>query len=171
MNPIQVLYQAKLAKEGRKLTWAGLAALAIWVGIGLVICFDSNSLLSNRGALVVIGIAVVGTALLTARVFRLRRNPGDYRISIDDYGLYVHSDDPASVPSFSVIAPDLYRLVRKTVKYYDGGDEHEYYIETKSGKRHQVEKLFTDYDLEAMKMFRKITDRFPWVEIHEEVQR
>ena len=170
MNSQKVLYQAKLAKEGRKLTWAGLAVLAFWVGIA-ILCFAFDSFPSSMGVLVIIGIAVVGTALQTARVFRLRRNPGDYRISIDDYGIYVHSDDPASAPSFSVIAPDLYRLVRKTIKYYDAGDEHEYYIETKSGKRHQVEKLFTDYDLEAMTMFKKIAGRFPWVEIHEEVQR
>ena len=171
MNSQQVLYQVKLAKEGRKLTWAGLAVLVFWVGTGLVLCFAFDSFPSNIGALVIFGIGAVGTTLLTARVFRLRANPGNYRISIDDYGLYVHSDDPASAPSFSVIAPDLYRLVRKTIKYYDAGDEHEYYIETKSGKRYQVEKLFTDYDLDAMKMFKKITDRFPWVEIDEEVQR
>jgi len=170
MNSQQVIYQAKLAKEGRKLTWAGLAVLVMWVGIGLV-WFAFDSFPSNIGALVFLGIAVAGTALQIARVFRLRRNPGDYRISIDDYGLYVHSDDPASAPSFSVVAPDLYRLVRKTIKYYDAGDEHEYYIDTKSGKRHQVEKLFTDYDLEAMTMFKNIAGRFPWVEIHEEVQR
>jgi hypothetical protein len=171
MNSQQVLYQAKLAKEGRKLTWAGLAALVFWVGIGLVLCFAFDSFPSNTGALVVIGIGAVGIALLTARVFRLRRNPGDYRISMDDYGLYVHSDDPSSAPPFSVIAPELCRLVRKTIKRYESCDDYEYYVETKSGTRHRIEQLFADYDLDVMKMFARITDRFPWVEVHEEVQQ
>ena len=171
MNSQQILYQANLAKHGRTLTWAGLAVFVFWVGIGLVLCFGYDSFPSNLGALVIFGMGAAGMAWVIARGFRLRSNPGDYRISIDDYGLYVHSDDPASAPSFSVIAPDLYRLVRKTIKHYDAGDEHEYYIETKSGKRHQIEKLFTDYDLEAMTMFKKVADRFPWVEIEEEEQR
>ena len=110
-------------------------------------------------------------ALQTFRVMKLRKNPGVYRVSIDDYGLYVHSDDPACAPSFSVIAPDLYRLIKKTIKYYDAGDEYEYYVETKSGKRHRIEKLFTDYDLDVMRMFERIMDRFPWAQVQEEVQR
>ena len=104
-------------------------------------------------------------------VAKLIKNPGVYRISIDDYGLYVHSDDPASAPSFSVIAPDLYRLVRKTIKRYESCDDYEYCVETKSGTRHRIEQLFADYDLDVMKIFERITDRFPWVEIHEEVQQ
>jgi hypothetical protein len=171
MNPQQVLYQAKLAKEGKTLTWGGLTVLLLWIGTGLVLCFAFDSFPSNIGELVILGIGAVGIALLTARVFRLRSNPGEYRISMDDRGLYVHSDDPSSAPSFSVIAPDLCRLVRKTIKCYESSDEHEYYVETKSGTRHRIEQLFADYDLDVMKMFERITDRFPWVQIHEEVQQ
>jgi hypothetical protein len=75
------------------------------------------------------------------------------------------------LPSFSVIAPDLYRLVRKTIKRYESSDDYEYYVETKSGKRHRIAPLFADYDLDVMKMFERITDRFPWVHVQEEVQR
>ena len=146
-------------------------ALIFWIGIGLVLCFAFDSFPSNIGALVIIGIGAVSIALLIARVFRLRSNAGEYRISIDDYGLYVHSDDPSSVPSFSVIAPDVCCLVRKTIKRYESSDDHEYYIETKSGTRHRIEQLFADYDLDVMKIFERITDRFPWVHIHEEVQQ
>jgi len=171
MNSQQVLYQAKLAKEGRKLRWAGLAVLVLWVGIGLVFCFAFDSFPSNIPPLVIIGIGAVGIALPIGRVFRLRSNAGDYRISIDDYGLYVHSDDPSSAPSFSVIVPDVCRLVRNTIKRYESCDDYEYYVETKSGTRHRLEQLFADYDLDVMKMFERIADRFPWVQIHEEVQQ
>ena len=116
-------------------------------------------------------LGAVGIALQIVRVMKLCSNPGFYKISIDDYGVYVHSDDPTSAPPFSVIAPELYRLVRKTIKRYESTDDHEYYVETKSGKRHRIEQLFADYDLDAMKMFERITDRFPWVQIHEEVQQ
>lgn len=116
-------------------------------------------------------LGAVGFGRQKVRVMKLRKNPGFYRVSIDDYGLYVHSDDPAFAPSFSVIAPDLHRLVRKTIKQHECSDEHEYYIETKLGKRHRIEQLFADYDLDAMKVFERITDRFPWVDLQEEVQQ
>ncbi len=105
-----------------------------------------------------------------ARTMKLRRNPGFYRISIDDYGLYVHSDEPSLGPSFSIIAPDICCLVRTTTKHGDTDDTHEYYVETKSGKRHEIGQLFADYDLDGMELFDKITDRFPWAEILEEVK-
>ena len=69
-----------------------------------------------------------------------------------------------------MIAPDIYRLVRKTIRQYDSSDEYEYYVETKSGARHRIEQLFADYDLNVMHMFEKIMERFRWVEIHEEIQ-
>jgi hypothetical protein len=116
----------------------------------------------------ILGAVIFGQQ--TLRVMKLRSNPGFYRVSIDDYGFYVHSDDPASAPSFSVIATDLHRLVRKTIKNSESCDEHEYYVQTKSGTRHRIEQLFADYDLDVMNMFEKIADRFPWVQIHEEVQ-
>jgi hypothetical protein len=118
----------------------------------------------------IFALGAVAIGLQTGRVVKLRKHPGFYRVSIDDYGLYVHSDDPASAPSFSVIASDLRRLVRKTIKLYES-DEHEYYVETKSGKRHRIEQLFADYDLDVMKLFERITDRFPWVHVQEEVQQ
>ena len=42
---------------------------------------------------------------------------------------------------------------------------------TKAGVRHRVEQIFADLDLDAMELFKKITDRFHWVEIYEEIER
>jgi hypothetical protein len=127
MNAQQVLYQAKLAKEGRKLTWAGLAVSVLLVGLGVVLWFV-DSFPSNIGVMVIIGIGVAGVALQSARVSRLWNNPGDYRISIDDYGLYFHSDEPS----------------RRTIKRYESCDDYEYYVETRSGTRHRIGQLFAD---------------------------
>jgi len=167
----QILYEAKLAKVGKGLSWAGPVVLAFWVIGGLVLCFRFDSFPSNLGALVIIGLGGALFARATGRGFRWRKNPGIYRISIDDDGLHVHSDDPAAVPSFTIVANDIYRLVRKTISWGDSGDEHEFYIETKSGARHRIEQLFADYDLDVMKMFEEITARFPWVQILEEVKQ
>jgi len=171
MNSQQILYEAKLSRAGRKLSRAGLVVLVLWIGAGAVLCFRFSSFPESLGPMAIFVLGAAGIALQIARVIKLHKNPGSYRVSVDDYGLYVHSDDPASAPSFSVIAPDLYRLVRKTIRRYESSDEHEYYVETKSGKRHQIEQLFADYDLDVMKMFAKVTDRFPWVHIQEEVQQ
>jgi hypothetical protein len=171
MSDRQILYEAKLAKEGRKLTRAGLVVLVFWAGLGLAASFAFDSFPSNIPVWIVVGIGAVSIALLTDRVFHLRHNPGVYRIAIDNHGLYVHSDDPSSAPSFSIIAPDLYRLVRKTIKQYDSSDDHEYYVETRSGTRHRIEQLFADYNLDVMKLFEKIINRFPWVQILEEINQ
>ena len=170
MNSAQVLYEAKLSREGRKLSRAGFLVLVVWVGAGAVLCFVFSSFPGSLLPMAVFALGAAGFALKTARVMKLRKNPGVYRISIDDYGLYVHSDDPASAPSFSVMAPDIYRLVRKTIRWYEGADEYEYYVETKSGARHRIEQIFADYDLNVMKLFDRITERFHWVQIREEVQ-
>ena len=172
MNDQQVLYEARLAKDGRKLTCAGLVVLGLWVGCGVLLCFRFDSFPSNILALAVLALGAVGLAAQTVRFFRLCQNPGVYRISIDDYGLYVHSDDPSSAPSFSVVGPDIDRLVRTIIKRGDSDspDDHEYYVETMSGKRHRIEQLFADYGLDVMKLFGEIQDRFPRVEIVEEVR-
>ena len=171
MSDQQVLYEAKLAKEGRKLTLAGLVLLALCVGAGAVLCFVFDTFPSNIGPLVLFALGTAYFATQILRGLRLRHNPGVYRISIDDYGLYVHSDDSSCGPSFAVIAPDVHRLVRKTIKGHDGSDDHEYYVETKSGPRHRIAQLFADYDVDVMELFDKIMDRFPWAEILEEVKQ
>jgi hypothetical protein len=170
MTSQQVLYEAKLSREGRKLSCAGLVVLLVWVVAGAVPCFVFDSFPERLLPLAVVVLGAVAFGQQTLRFMKLRRNPGFYRVSVDDYGVYVHSDDPASAPSFSVIAPDLHCLVRKTIKNSESCNEHEYYVETKSGIRHRIEQLFADYDLDVMNMFEKIADRFPWVQIHEEVQ-
>ena len=165
-----MLYEAKLAQEGRKLTFAGLVVLALWTGIGGVLCFGYTPFPERLVPLSIVGLGAVGFSLQTLRMMRLRKNSGCYRISIDDYGLYVHSDDPSLAPAFSVIAPDVCRLVRITIKQYESSDEHEYYVETKSGSRHQIEQIFADYDLDVMAMFERIAERFPWVQLIEEIK-
>ena len=171
MSVPQVLYEAKLAKAGRKLTCAGLVVLVLWTAVGAVLCFVFTSFPDRLLPLGIFALGAVGLSVQTLRVMRLRKNAGSYRISIDNYGLYVHSDDPSSAPSFSVIAPDVCHLVRKTIKQHDSADDYEYYVETKSGTRYQIEQLFADYDLDVMRLFETITERFPWVQILEEVQR
>ena len=92
-----------------------------------------------------------------------------YQISIDNYGLYVHSDAPKLAPSFSVVATDISRLIRKTVRDSDGDEEHEYYVETKSGRRHRIQNLLMCWPhLKVMDLFDQITDYFPTLEIAEE---
>ena len=167
-NP-QVFYEAKLSREGRKLTLAGSIALVLWLGGGAVLCFRFSSFPENLSPMAIFAVGALCLALPLFRVNRLRSNPGFYRISIDDYGLYVHSDDPGSAPPFNIIAPDVHRLVRKTISHSETTDV-EYYVETKSGTRHRIEQLFSDYDLDVMKMFEKIIDRFPWVQVLEEVK-
>jgi len=171
MKSQQVLYEARLSRAGRKLTCGGLVVLVLWVGAGVVLCFRFSSFPGSLFPMAIFVLGAVGFARQLVRVMKLRRNPGFYRVSIDDYGLYVHSDDPASAPSFSVIAPDMQHLVRRTIKRYEATDDYEYYVETRSGTRHQIEQLFADYDLDVMKVFERITDRFPWVQVHEEVQQ
>ena len=167
MSAQEILYEAKLAKVGKGLSWAGPVVLAFWLVGGLVLCFRFDSFPSNLGALIVIGVGGVLFARAAVRGFRWRKNPGVYRISVDDDGLHIHSDDPLTMPSFSVSAQEVNRLVRKTISW-ESGDAHEFYIETTSGKRHQIEQLFADSDLNVMKMFEKIRARFPWVRIVDE---
>ena len=94
-----------------------------------------------------------------------------YQISIDNYGLYVHSDAPDFAPSFSVVATDIAHLIRKTIKHYEGADEYEYYVETKSGCRYRIQDLLMCQPrLEVMDLFDQITDYFPRLEIAEEIQ-
>jgi len=92
-----------------------------------------------------------------------------YQISIDNYGLYVHSDAPKLAPSFFVVATDISRLIRKTIRDSEGCEEHEYYVETKSGRRHRIQDLLMCWPhLRVMDLFDQITDYFPTLEIAEE---
>jgi hypothetical protein len=108
------------------------------------------------------------------KMFPLRRNPGVYRISIDDHGIYVRNDAPAFAPSFSVVAPDIARLIHTTIiRKSNKGDskDHEYYVENKAGERFPIEKLLlVNPEMPAMELFEKITARFHWVTITEEVK-
>lgn len=62
-------------------------------------------------------------------------------------------------------------MVRKTIK--GDSDMIRYYVETKSGKRYRIEEALLIGGTgtgEVMGIFDKITDRFTWVEIVEEVE-
>lgn len=171
MSDEQIIYEARLAKEGRKLTRAGLVVLTFGIGAGAVLCFVFSSFPERLFPLTIFALGAAGISAQILRTAKLRGGAGFYRISINDHGLYVHSDDPSFTPSFSVIAPDVHRLVCKTIQQHERSDDHEYYVETRSGTRHQLEQLFTNYNLNASQVFEKITRRFPWVEVVEEVQR
>src|SRR5512133_568676 len=101
MNSQQVLYEAKLSQEGCKLSRGGTAVLVLWLAVGAVLCFAFTSFPERLLPMAIFALGAAGLALQIVRVAKLRRNPGVYRVSIDDYGLYIVSDDPASAPSFS----------------------------------------------------------------------
>jgi hypothetical protein len=170
-NP-QILYETKLARPGRTMILGGVMIFALWTGAGLVLCFRYTPFPKRLFALAFLGIGAAVPGWLIYRGFQLIHNAGFYRIHLDDYGLYVQCDAPSFPPSFSIIAPNLKCLVRRTIKSSEGPDDHEYYVETRSGKRHRIEELLlvTDYEkINVMQIFDKITDRFTWVEIIEEV--
>ena len=170
MSERQVIYEAKLTKTGTMLTWGGLLAMALLGGIGWIFYFVvGSSGLSFSVVWTIVWVVVILFAM--RKVVPLRNNQGVHRISIDDYGLYVHSDVPALAPSFLVIALDIARMVHTTIKSHEGGDEHEYFVETKSGKRYRIEELLlVKPQMRAMELFEKIANRFHWVEIAEEVK-
>ena len=142
----------------------------VFVSFGLVLTFLAGPL---QGSFPLIwSAACVGIfSWQIRRMLRVRSSPGVYRISIDDYGLYVQCDAPAFAPTFSVIAPDISCLVHKTIKDFDGGNEHQYFIETKSGQRFQIEELLlVNPPIKVLVLFEKIIIHFPWLEILEEVE-
>ena len=179
MSGQQVLYEAKLAKVGGKGTPVSLIILVFWVGLGYVLCFHVTAVSDRVLPLCLFVLGTVALGFGCRRMIRLRRNPGHYRISVDDGGLYVQCDDAHSTGSFSVKAPDLCCLVRKAIPDSDGNDTYEYYVETKSGTRHEIDPFFAEYDpvheegkpVNAMKIFLRIRERFPWVAVRQESWR
>ena len=70
-----------------------------------------------------------------------------------------------------VKAPDLCCLVRKTIPDSERSSDdyfHQYFVETKSGTRHEIDPFFAEYDSNAGRIFGRIRERFPWVQIREE---
>ena len=169
MSDQQVLYEAKLARTGTWLAWGASVAMVLFLSFGLVPSFLADSFDEISGIVFVIVWSAICIGIFSwqiRRMLRLRRNPGVYRISIDDYGLYVQCDAPSFAPSFSVIGPDISCPVHKTIKDFDRGDEHEYFVETKSGGRYQIEELLlVKLPMRVLDLFEKIMDRFSWVEI------
>lgn len=170
MSDQQVLYEAKLDRTGTWLAWGASMAMVLFLSFGLAASFLADSF-SKIFPIVWSAICIGIFSWQIRRMLRLRRSPGVYRISIDDYGLYVQCDAPSFAPSFSVIAPDISCLVHKTIKDFDSGDEHEYFIETKSGARYKIEDLLlVKPPMRVSELFEEIIDRFSWVEILEEVE-
>jgi hypothetical protein len=163
----EVLYEGKLVERGRRVIWASLLGYFLYAG---VVTIGLSALDSFRGNIdPIIGLNVGGLIIFgVAFVFgcRWRRNPGFYRISIDDYGLYVQSDDRSCGPAFAVVATDLQALVRVECI---GSETHyyEYRVRTKSGAVYQ---LFDFGDLDHDALFDRILNRFHWVEFVEEVE-
>jgi hypothetical protein len=168
MDDRQILYEARLSKTGSKMVWAGIVALVVLACVAWLLCFKNDTFPGNLMPLCIFGLFGIATIIYLRRGIKMKANPGFYRISIDDYALYVQSEDPDSTRSFEVIAPDIHCLVRKTVRESDSAPTFEYYVDTKSGQRHRIEQFFVDLDLDALSVFDKITDRFHWVQIFDE---
>ena len=169
----KILYEARLAQLGRRYFWTCAVLAVPFTGGGVAMFLRPVDPCTDTPAdhYVPVGIlALIAAFLIYGMIFSgwLWRNPGVYRISIDDQGLYVHSDAPKFMPSFTVAATDIHRLVQKTVSQSDGPDTLEYYVETKTGVRHVVGKFAGDLDFDGMKLFGKITDRFYWVGVHKD---
>jgi hypothetical protein len=169
MSQRRILYRARLAKYGKRLFWGGTVLTAL-LSFGLILIFWYGSIGDGVVFTIFLVILIASFFGKMVRAARWQNNAGMYQISIDEEGLYIHSDDPTSPMSFDVKASEICRLIKKTFRNYDGADRCEYYIETKSGERHQIEQLFVDWDLNAKKLFVKITDSFPWVRIVEEIK-
>ena len=81
-----------------------LLALVFWMGFyaAFSLAFHDfqfhsfNDIFHTGFGLAIFSIGVGIIAVHIVRGLRLCRNPGVYRISIDDHGLYAHSDDPSS---------------------------------------------------------------------------
>jgi hypothetical protein len=173
VNGRKILFETSLAKTSGRLVLRNLAILMIFAGCVLFMDFATGSF--PQGAL---WLAVVGLILLSTfrqrlhGIFLLQRKSGVYQISIDNYGLYVHSDAPDFAPSFSIPATDISRLIRITIKDSDNSDEFEYYVETKSRRRYRIQDiLLLPSKTEVMDLFDQITDVFTTVEIEEEEVR
>lgn len=166
MDDTQILYETNLAKTGRSLERGALVLLALGI-VGLAACFAFGSFPDIIGPLLIAALFVFGLFRAFLKASRLRRNSGYYRIFIDPRGLNVHSDDTVLGPSFSIPPSDLHRLVRKGNGDFEN-TRYMYYIEEKSGRRHQVDEMLESYNLDVMALFRTITDRFPSVTVVDE---
>ena len=90
--------------------------------------------------------------------------PGSYRIYLDSLGFHVHSDAPALGEPFSIATLNLHQLIRKRVG--NGEDlEYEYFVEEKSGKRHQISVTLANSNLNVMDLFERVACEFPSVKI------
>ena len=169
MNGSEILYEAQFGHSARRYFWTLVVLLAAWVGVGVLLWWCAKRLWANLGWLPVFLLGSFAGVVGVVKMFRRRNHPGVYRISVDDYGFYVQCDDPARSPSFAVLATDLASLVHKTIKVSgDSSDEHEYYVQTKSGPRHRIDLFYANYSMDVMVVFEKVADRFHWVEIVEE---
>jgi hypothetical protein len=162
MNSQQILYEADLPQTGKSLKRAlSLLITAGLAGIGF------SMLVAYPGHLIVVIfllILVGGMAFNFRGISKWSRKQGCYKVYLDSIGLHVHSDEPVLGRSFSVSILNLNRLIRKRVGNAEDL-EYEYFVEEKSGERHQVGSLFTNYDMNAMDVFEAIARQFPSVKI------
>jgi hypothetical protein len=171
VNERRILFETSLRKTGAALVRGAILVMLLFMGFGLFLAYHAVSFSFSVLALVWVAVCACIFGWQIRRLLAVRRNAGVYQISIDNYGLYVHSDAPDFAPSFSVPATDIARLIRKTIKHSESSDDHEYYVETKSGRRYQIQDLFMCRPrLEVMDLFDGITNYFPTLEIAEETQ-
>jgi hypothetical protein len=166
MSNRQILYQADIQRTRRSLK-LGVLVLIIVAAIGFTVCLLIGPFSGKIFMLGFIGLVILGGITWLREICKWNRTPGCYQIHLDSIGLHVHSDEPRLGKSFSVAAMNLHQLVQKRV----GGVEnleYEYYVVEKSGKRHKISAILSNYKLDTVNVFERIACEYPSVEIVEE---
>lgn len=162
MNGRQIFYEANLQNTGKSLK-RGAVVLVLFgaVGFSLVLFAEFSG---KVFVLLVLGIFISGVLMKLSKFSKWSQKPGSYQIYLDSIGFHVHSDAPALGEPFSIATLNLHQLIRKRVG--NGEDlEYEYFVEEKSGKRHQISVTLANYNLNVMDLFESIACEFPSVKI------
>ncbi len=163
MNRQNVLYEANLQTKAKKIQLAGLTLIIATI----VAFFFLTFFVALPGKILVLLILALylGVSLKElSGVSPSSKKVGRYQIYLDSIGLHVRSDEPAWGESFSVSVLNLHRFVRKNVSHGEDPN-YEFFVEEKSGQRHQISPLLANADLNVMALFEIIASEFPSVKI------
>jgi len=166
MNNRQILYQADVQKTAKHLKFGAVFLMTVGL-ICIAACLTMKSFSDKLILISFIGVFVTGILLHFIQISKWSGTKGKYQIYLDSIGIHAHSDEPALGQPFSVAASNLHHLVRKHVRNGEN-IEYEYYVEEKSGVRHQISKTLSNYNLNVLEIFERIACEFPSVKIVEE---